>query len=201
MNNLRARLLDIFERKLQREIGDWDDATRTRIRELWEGIIPAPNCPHSTELVRHIGEVVGEAYNGRSRLAVEKIRAELSGVPDQLLTGMGDSLKDMIVRIFDHEPYIQLFIATPDVYRRKNAPSHKFNRASYDLRLALARVASANSARCAVENACHAIDEAIARADARLIAASCNSPPLMISIVNSSIDVLQIGNNSKAEIS
>lgn len=201
MDELQKNLLRTLDAKLQRMIDDLDNATRDEVRARWSRINPAPNCPHSADLLKCIREIVGKAYTDRGRQAADAIRASLCDLPDNVIVDMGEPLKQIAGKVVCNEPFLQLVSGTPGVYERSSAPRGKFLQTSYEHELALMRVTAENVTRREIEKIRQVIDEAVLKAKARCLYATQIGSMGAINIINSTVGSLQTGAGSVSEVS
>lgn len=136
---------------------------------------------------------------GRVRSPSSVVQANLSDVPLSAITEIRKPLMQL-VEVLLADPYHQLIAATPGVYKRQNAPPHKFFPASFDQMLTRIQTTAINATRRGLEDIELAFDEATLKAQLRERRAA-PAHAVSINIVGSTVGAVQTGDNAMSHIS
>ena len=150
----------IVRNKLSNALRRIDDETHNAMRARWPAIGPAPTCPHVNDLMRDMQQAQAAGLVKRNDAAKAAVLETLAPIKANLTQKDIAAVMVEVRRAFpEDKTYASMANGIPGIYRRQQAPAHKFQQHSYDVTAALMRAGSANMSRRAIKEIQHALNE------------------------------------------
>lgn len=134
---MKDEIINLIDMKIKESARAVDESTLAGVRDVWDEITPAPNCPHSGELMERIKEIIHKGLLERAEALSNTVSSTVCTIGADLSIKLQEDILEVVRNNYPKDQYVTSAINTQGVYERRNMSAKKFHVRSFELELAV----------------------------------------------------------------